>query len=737
MVQAIRPLPRIPRIPRTAPPNGSTVATRIRDSSPLSALLSVLLAAVWRSWPAVLACVAFGGAVALLRSRSVTPIYESTATLQIDPDLRSRTRERAIFREWALAWNDTEDPFEIDFDEQVKTQLSLMSSESLLSEVARDLALPADRAVAGERAGAAPIEEVTAMLRSRLTVGRIPRTQLVYIRYRDEDPERARRICESIARTVIAVTREKDTSATSEEVSWLSAQTDSAKLALESSENRLEEFKRQNELPSSSPDDISQLVHLELRSYDTTLMRTRTRKQELLARAQALSKIRPDSPDDVPASELLSNRFLTTLRGQYLQALGTHEQLIANGKGERHPLILAADAGLQKAKQAVLLEISNIQGSVDFDLRVIERKERGEVSLYEDAQKKESELELKELEYKRLDRVRAQNEKEYRTLLGELTRAKVARSMDVDTVFIVDPPLKPKAPALRSDAPMNTRTGLLFGLLFGMAVALVRQQLDSAVRVPEDLERKLGLVSLGFLPRLNQNGEAPGLGAKRRGPGQGAGRERPVECVVHDQPLSGFAEAARTIRTNLLFTNPDRPFRKLLVSSAVPSEGKTMVASSIAIAFAQRGQRVCIVDCDLRRPRLHRIFDRAGDAGLESVLLGTATIEEVAKPSRVHNLWSIPAGALPPNPAEILQSNRFRILLDELTERFDRVVIDSPPLAAVTDSAVISKLVDGTVFVVRAGTSQYLCARALRAVRDVDARIIGAVVNAADLHKWS
>jgi capsular exopolysaccharide synthesis family protein len=208
------------------------------------------------------------------------------------------------------------------------------------------------------------------------------------------------------------------------------------------------------------------------------------------------------------------------------------------------------------------------------------------------------------------------------------------------------------------------------------------------------------------------------------------------ELIVHEQPLSGIAEAARSIRTNLLFMNPDHPYRKLLVSSAAPSEGKTTVACSIAIALAQGGQRVCIVDCDLRRPRIHRIFDRSGDAGVTNVIVGNATVDEVVKPTTVQNLWSVPAGPTPPNPADMLHSERFKKFLSDLGDRFDRVVIDSPPIVPVTDSAIISTLVDGTVFVVRAfSTTRHLGHQGLRALRDVDSPVVGAVLNAVNLNR--
>jgi capsular exopolysaccharide synthesis family protein len=185
-----------------------------------------------------------------------------------------------------------------------------------------------------------------------------------------------------------------------------------------------------------------------------------------------------------------------------------------------------------------------------------------------------------------------------------------------------------------------------------------------------------------------------------------------------------------------MFMNPDQPYRRILVTSAAPSEGKTTVAVSIAISLAQGGQKVCIIDCDLRRPRLHRIFDRAGDIGLMNVIMGDATIDDVAKPTIVPNLYCIPCGPIPPNSADVVSSERFRRILDEVSERFDRTVLDSPPVIAVTDSAIASTLVDGVVFVVRAfKTSVNLCRSGLRTLQDVDAPIAGAVLNAVNLNR--
>jgi capsular exopolysaccharide synthesis family protein len=195
-----------------------------------------------------------------------------------------------------------------------------------------------------------------------------------------------------------------------------------------------------------------------------------------------------------------------------------------------------------------------------------------------------------------------------------------------------------------------------------------------------------------------------------------------------------MAEAARAIRTNLVFMSPDNPHRTLLITSAAPSEGKTTVACSIAITMAQAGQRVVLVDCDLRRPRVHRVFGRTNDMGLTTALLDGAAEAGMATETEVPNLSVIPTGPIPPNPAELLQSGAFAALLERLRGRYDRVVLDSPPLVPVTDAAILSTLVDGTILVVRASrTTRELARRALRALRDVNGRTVGVVLNAVDL----
>jgi capsular exopolysaccharide synthesis family protein len=693
--------------------------------------LDIALRTVRKSWPLLVTSMIVATGSALFYSKMIAPVYEATALMQFEPNpSRPLAKETDPYRQWSSF---------LDNHEIFETQFRVISSESVLSAVARDLSLPTDPHFVGPRRGPMAIEDVNAILRGRLKVDAVKNTRLFNITFRDTDPKQARRICEAVARTFMAQNTDKSMAASVDAVSWLSSQAESTKRDLDSSENTLQDFKRVNELPSSSIDEILNMIRIEMQQYDAALTVTRTKKQELIARDTELEKML-ENPNSIAASELLSNGFLSGLRNAYQNATKDRDELIATGKGSNHPSVLALDARIENTRHALVSEIENILGAVRHDLAVIQRQEAGEAALYDEARKKAVDLNLKELEYRRLNRARVHSEKLYDALLEQVKSADLARMMSVNTVLMVDPPLEPKGP-ISPKVPLNVAIGAVAGLVLGLLFAFLREQLDSSLRLPDDVEKQLGLVFLGIMPQLdeNENGSYGSYGsyyARRISRRNRATPKSPVELVVHDRPLSGIAEAARTIRTNLMFMNPDRPFRKLLVSSAAPAEGKTTVACSLAIALAQSGQRVCIIDCDLRRPRLHRIFDRVGDAGVTNVLMGDATVEEVAKPTVVENLWSIPTGPLPPNPADILHSERFKRFLDEVGQRFDRVVIDSPPLAAVTDSAILSTLVDGTVFVVRGGkTSKHVSAQGVRALRDVDAPVIGAVLNAVNLRQ--
>jgi len=309
--------------------------------------------------------------------------------------------------------------------------------------------------------------------------------------------------------------------------------------------------------------------------------------------------------------------------------------------------------------------------------------------------------------------------------------------MRINNIRIADRPQLPKR-AVSPNMPLNVATGLAMGLILGLAAAIGREQLDRTIKTPDDIERELGLSFLGLLPSVEKGPSDQVYGGRRR---KGKQKDTPLvishpELILHEHPASGVAEAARALRTNILFMSPDKPFKTLLVTSAAPAEGKTTVACAIAIAMAQAGRKVALLDCDMRRPRVHRIFSKPNDLGVTTALLDLSTLPDIIRETVVPNLSVVTTGPIPPNPAEILHSDAFSRLLRMLSDLFDLVVIDSPPVAPVTDAAVISTRVDATILLVRAlKTTKDLARRAVRSLRDVGNRNVGSVLNAVDFER--
>ncbi len=257
----------------------------------------------------------------------------------------------------------------------------------------------------------------------------------------------------------------------------------------------------------------------------------------------------------------------------------------------------------------------------------------------------------------------------------------------------------------------------------GFGVALLLDFLDRRVKSAEDLEQATGVALLGVVPGIGDiDADEQQLGQR--------------DLYVHENPASHIAECCRAIRTNLLFSATDKKLQVLAVSSARPREGKTTMSIYLSTIMAQSGQRVLIIDSDMRRPRLHRSLSVDRKLGLSTLLVGSSTLEESIKASGVPNLDVLPCGPQPPNPAELLLSKRFNELLAQLRKRYDTIILDTPPVLPVTDAVIISKSSDGVLLVAQAGNSIINeIGQAAKALKDVDARIVGTVLNKIDVNK--
>jgi capsular exopolysaccharide synthesis family protein len=299
-----------------------------------------------------------------------------------------------------------------------------------------------------------------------------------------------------------------------------------------------------------------------------------------------------------------------------------------------------------------------------------------------------------------------------------------------NNVRVLDRALPAKAP-FKPNLEQALLAATLLGLLLGVGVALSLELADRTVKSQQDVEAIVDAPFLGLLPLISVASESRPSTSERNGLIRQM-RER--DLFILTNPRSAVAECARFIRTNLLFMSPDRPLRSLVVTSPSPQEGKSTTAVTTGITMAQTGSRTLIVDTDMRKPRLHRVFGLETEVGIANVLLGEATLDDAIQKTEVPNLDVLPCGTLPPNPAEVLLSDRFREIVEELSTRYERVIFDTPPIGPVTDPAILGTLVDGVVLVAKCEqTSKDSIRQALRALRDANARVFGVILNDVDI----
>jgi capsular exopolysaccharide synthesis family protein len=718
--------------------NADSVSSGSASAPERGFTITALIDATRKNWYLVVLAVAlFMGGASLYTSR-LTRIFEAAATVQLDPQpLMPLGHEPSRESGPEAFWSN---------QEYFATQHQIIGSRKVAMDVVRRLGLTRDPAfVNNAPAGSklAPVNvtpEIAAeILRSRLDVKPIADSRLTRVTYRDANPTRAQSVVAAVVDAYVDQNLDRTLDTASQRAEWLDTQLGKLKTDLESQEMDLHDFKKTNNLLSVSFDDQSNMLRAQIQQLNTTLTDLKARQERVAARLTVLQGIAPEDPATIPQSELFGDALLGSLRTNYIQAKEQLERLTAVGKGENHPEVQAANVAVRGSRDALTNELANIRNGVAADLEAVKRELGGVTRLYETAKAQAMDLNINEVRYARLRRSKDNTERMYGTVLERSTESGLSKLMPFNNVRVLDRPLLPNGPVLPRPA-LNLALGVALGFLVGLALAVGREMLDRTVRDVADVESALGIASIGTLPDVSSKSArgAHYYGAYHRRDGK---RPKPEpapsdeldvpELLVHSHPKSAAAEAARAVRTNLLLMSPDKPYRTLLVTSAGPAEGKTMVATSIAIALSQTGQRVCLVDCDLRRPRVHTIFGNINDLGVTVAMLEPERLDEAIIKSPVPDLSVLTAGPTPPNPADLMHSDALGRLLETLRQRFDRVVIDSPPVCLVTDSVVLSSRVDATVLVVRARqTKREAAQRALRALHDVGGNLPGFVLNA-------
>jgi succinoglycan biosynthesis transport protein ExoP len=554
---------------------------------------------------------------------------------------------------------------------------------------------------------------------NRVKIEPIRNSRLVKIHFDSNTPQLSAQASNTLAATYIQQNLEARFVTTEQAKVWLTKQLEDLKAKVEKADEDLQAF-------GSKHDIIS------LEEKENVTMQRLTELNEALTKAEAermakealYKQTRDRNPESFPS--ILENKLIMDLKQAYIQLEAQYMKLSETFKPE-YPEMVRLKSQMATVQQRLDSEISKIIAGIKNDYESNLRREALLRQAFQ--QQKVKALEMKEqgIQYNILKREADTNREIYKGLLQRMKEAGVSAGITASNIQIVDQaelPTKPYKPNKR----LNLILAAVVGLFLGVGLAFFFEYLDNTVKTPEDVEQLIRLPSFGMVPEISN-------GRRRR---LEKGTSFPIELITFGHPKSMLSEAYRNIRTSILLSFSEKPPKKIAISSPNPAEGKTTTVINTAIALSQTGAKVVIVDSDMRKPRVHKIFDveKENGMGLSSFLSGHAELDALIKKTEIPNLFYIPSGPIPPNPSELVGSILFKSMMKSLGERFDHIVLDSPPVLGFADSIILSSLVDGIILVALGGrTSRETLQRAKEALYQVNAKILGVVINRVNIHR--
>ena len=396
---------------------------------------------------------------------------------------------------------------------------------------------------------------------------------------------------------------------------------------------------------------------------------------------------------------------------------------LAQKFGERHPERVKVRLAIQATQTRLDAEMAAVLDRVRNDYTAARQQETNLIRAVETQKHDAMASSGKRAEYENLARAASTDQDIFATLLQRTKETGVTTGLVASNIRIVDPASVPQLP-VSPNPRRNLLMALFGGVLLALCTAFFAEYMDKGITSPDQVRTELGLTCLGLVPLV--------VSRKRKEKDDGP-------PLINASAPEALQEAFRSVRTSVLFSSRGEPFRNILVTSTGPGEGKTLVAANLAISIAQTGQRVLLLDADMRRPRVHTLFrHNTQTPGLSEFIAGRATPSQAIARTSVPGLWLMPSGAIPPNPSELLCSDRFTRFVTGLSEFFDWVLIDSPPVMAVTDASLLAHVAAGVLFVVAAEQATIPAAKnALDQLDNAEARFLGAVLNKVNFKRNS
>jgi polysaccharide biosynthesis transport protein len=557
---------------------------------------------------------------------------------------------------------------------------------------------------------------------ARISVEPVSSSRLVDVSVEAMNPKLSARMANTLVRVYIDRNLETKLQAAKDAVKWLADRIDEERQKVEEAENALLQYKEVHGIITGFSSDAEKITAQKLASLNQQVIEAEARRVEAETRYRQAVELEdaPDMLDAIP--EVLANALVKEIKTMEV-GLYTRMSELSKKYGSQHPKMLAIESELADLKERKATEIMSVINSLRNEFRLAVAREESFKGALAQQTAQGLEMNKKAVQYGVLQRQVESARNMYELLIKRFKETSLTEEMKTGNVRIIDRAEVPGKP-VKPNKKRNTVLGLVLGLILGMGMAFFMDYLDNTVKIPDEVKEYFGIPYLGPVPAvsLKQNGE------KMLG-----------ELISVHSPKSTFSESIRGIRTGIVFSAADQVPQTILVTSAGPSEGKTICAANLAVTMAQDdGSRILLIDCDMRRPRIHKLFEINKDAGLSSALVGSSELKDVILPTDIENMSIIPCGPIPPNPSEILGSKRMHALLQVLKKNYTRIIIDSPPITAVTDAVILASNADGIVLVIRSGsTPRQIVGNGLAKLKSVNAHILGAVLNGVELGRDS
>ena len=717
---------RSPRLYSDLPPQESAVGEYLR----------VLIK---RKWIVVGCLLTIFTVVAIATLRQV-PIYEATGSIAVkkpDSSLNFKDANAISF--------DYYDPTEME------TEVKILQSDLLALQVIKELnldrqpefggkspvsSLPSSLDLAPDPLEADPsrTSSLLGSFKGRLSISLIPNSRIMSVRFRDADPQTAQNVVNKLMGDYQENNYKTRFNNTMQVSDWLGQQLVDLQMKVETSQEKLVRYQKEHEILGI--DEKQNITTAKLDELNRALTLAESERMQKEAFYRLLESGDPDAIassagglEDAGAGGQSASGLLESLRAKQadlrIQVADLNTQF-----GPSYPKLVQLNNQLAEIDIQLKSEMKKIASKVKGRYTAALGREDLLAQALEKQKQAANKLNESAIEYSLLKRDLETNRQLYEGLLEKLKEAGISEGLKSNNFQIVNSARVPTYP-VEPNVPRNLGFAFVLGLTSGVGLAFLLEGLDNTVRTTEQAQAISGLPPLGMIP-LGSKTAREGAASKRL---MLASSNEAVELITHVRPQSQMAESYRALRTSLLLSHLGAPPKVIMVTSALPQEGKSTTSINCAVVLAQKGVRVLLIDCDLRRPSIHKTLGMGPRSGLSNVLTGSITLKQaITVAPTLPNLDVLPAGTPPPNPAELLASTNMRDVLAELRDKYDHIVLDTPPTLSVTDAVVLSPRADAIVLVIRSGSTTK---QALRRSRDilmqVNARVSGVLLNAVDL----